>query len=76
MELSNEIVDLVDLVLLICTFSKDINPGYEALACSPKTVFQESCGSSAKLRRSCQRFSVDVMPKLEHQESDLRTFQA
>ena len=60
-ELYNEIVDLVDLVLLMKTTPKDINPEYHAL----------SLRNYASLDND---FTLTC--KLEHQEGDLRTFQA
>ena len=61
-ELSNEIVDVLDLVF--CgLFSKNSDPGYKAV-------------SSAKLRRSWQRSFTVVLPKLEQRGCHLRNLQA
>ena len=52
MELSNEIVDLVDPFLLVGTFSKDGDPGYKAIPLRSFAVLDND-------------FSLFVLPKLE-----------
>ena len=45
-ELHNEIVDLVNLVLLIGTFSKDINLGYHAVSSRKSATFDNDLSLS------------------------------